>query len=972
MSDPVYPESLPLQVSACRLPGEPLPFAAATALAFRPFRVGDRWGGPWETWWFRLRAEVPSAWRGRPLVVRVDLADSQVGFGGEGLVWSASGEPLQGLSSRHTEVPVSDGQVDLFVEAAANPPGRPAPPAGVRAGPLQYTLTRADLAVRDEEQYGLWLDLVVAAELAEVVSPAAADRIRRAVADAQSAADPGAARRALASAMGGQACGRHRAVAVGHSHIDTAWLWPIRETVRKCARTYATAVSLMERSPDYRFACSCPQHLAWMQAVYPALFERIRTQVSAGRFEPVGAMWVEPDCNLPSGESLVRQMLYGRQYWRDELGVDVSELWLPDVFGYPANLPQLIEQAGLSAFVTQKLSWNDTNRFPYQSFLWEGIDGTRVFTHFPPADTYGAQVVPAELARLHDNVRTRDVLDTSLFLFGFGDGGGGPTEEMLERLRRLADAPELPRLSLGSVADFFCAVRSEPAFASLPVWRGELYFELHRGTYTSQARTKVANRRGELELRAAELWSVAAATDYPADELRSAWRDLLICQMHDILPGSAVEWVYQEAGAIQSRVREVAARLALAAQQRVADEAGTAGFAEPVVVFNAAPVARAEVADVDGRPVWVEVPALGWAVVDAARPGLPTHVQPVRLDGRRAENGLLSFSWDEEGLLTSVADLVTGRELLQPGRRGNQLQLLVDEPRQWDAWDVDREAFDQVTDVTAAESVDVTADAFQLQVQVDRTIGTSRVRQTYVLRAGSPRLDVRTWVDWRERHRLLKAAFPVDVHAAAARCEVQFGYVERPTHTNTSWDAAKFEICAHRWAELGEPGFGVALLNDGRYGYDVQRGALRLSLLRGPEWPDPTADLGEHEFVYSLLAHHGDLAEVVAEGWCLNVPLTFLPAGGPGLPGAARVVEVAAPGVFVEAVKQAEDGDGVVVRVYEAVGGRAHGTLRTSLPVTRAVPVNLMEEPVGDEVPLLDGAWPVELRPFRVASWRLR
>jgi alpha-mannosidase len=659
-------------------------------------------------------------------------------------------------------------------------------------------------------------------------------------------------------------------------------------------------------------------------------------------------------------------------------------------------------------FLTQKISWNQTNKFPHHTFWWEGIDGTRIFTHFPPADTYNGTLVASELAHAARNYQEKGIGTRSLLPFGHGDGGGGPTREMLERARRTSDLEGSPRVRVEHPDAFFHAAREE--YPDAPVWSGELYLELHRGTYTTQARTKAGNRRSEHLLREAELWAataaVAAGAPYPHDELDRLWKTVLLHQFHDILPGSSIAWVHQEAEATYARVRAELDAIVAAAAGAVTGAPGNV----PAVpwVLNTSPRSRTEVVTVpralagalgtdDRDPacgqrladgdvaVLVSVPASG-----AVRLAPAETTALVGVGSRWLDNGLVRVELDDDGLLTSVRDLVAGREVLAPGARGNLLQLHPDLPNHWDAWDIDRHYRRRHTDLVAADAVTVVeAGPLVGAIRVERSFGASTVVQTVRVTAGSRRVDVVTEIDWHEREKLLKVAFPLDVHADRTAAEIQFGHVQRATHTNTSWEAARFEVYAHRWVHVAEPGYGVAVVNDATYGHDSGRTTrdgggttttVRLSLVRAPRSPDPDADQGPHRMTYALVPG-ASVADAVAAGYALNLPLRVVPGGDGAAPAPLVAVDAAAGsdgsagGVTVEAVKLADDGSGdVVVRLYEALGGRAAARLRPSFAVAGAQVTDLLERPMDDgEVPLdADGGVPVALRPFQVLTLRLR
>ncbi|MFI7383848.1 alpha-mannosidase [Streptomyces sp. NPDC049813] len=995
-----YAERTPLSLSVWHAPGEPVPVAEALAGTYEPFETGTAWGKPWSTSWFRLTGQVPQEWAGRHVEVVVDpgFSGDGPGFQAEGLLYDAAGIPLKGIHprNRHLTVaaPAAGGEpVQLLLEAAANPAVlRDFEPttlgdvltAGDR--PI-YRFRSADLAVLDEDVWHLVLDVEVLAELMAELDPERAARhdILRALERMLDALDlhdvagtAAAARAELADVLARPAhTSAHRISAAGHAHIDSAWLWPLRETVRKASRTFANVTALARDYPELVFACSQAQQYAWVKEHQPHIWDRIKKAVADGNWAPVGSMWVESDANMPGGEALARQLVHGKRFFRDELGVETEEIWLPDSFGYTAAFPQLAKLAGARWFLTQKLSWNQTNKMPHHTFWWEGIDGTRVFTHFPPVDTYNAQFHARELAHAERNFAEKGGASRSLVPFGWGDGGGGPTREMLEKARRLRSLEGSPRVEIEKPSAFFRAAYEEYG-AKAPVWSGELYLEMHRATYTTQAKTKQGNRRSEHALREAELWCTTAALHdpsyaYPHDALDRLWKTVLLHQFHDILPGSSIAWVHREA-------RDTYARVLAELDGITADAVRRLGSGEPTVL-NSSPYPRSEVVAHDGEFVHVSVDALGTrGLADAAAgrlPGPGAHAAATReADAIVLANEHLTVTVDGDGLLSSVRDLGDGgREVLAPGTRGNLLQLHPDHPTQYDAWDLDAHYRHTRTDLTDAESVELVEDGpLRVAVRVTRAFGASRVTQEYRLAAGSRRLDVVTDIDWQESEKVLKAAFPLDVHAERSAAEIQFGHVHRPTHANTGWDAARYEICAHRWLRVAEESYGVALLNDSTYGHDVTRTpheaglgtTVRLTLLRAPHSPDPETDLGTHRFTYALLpgATTGD---AVAGGLALNLPLRVAAAGT-----VPPLVTVDDPAVTVESVKLAEDRSGdVVVRLYESRGGRATATLTASFPVAGADETDLLERPLRPADTSAAGL-ALSLRPFQILTLRLR
>ncbi|HWM58862.1 MAG TPA: glycoside hydrolase family 38 C-terminal domain-containing protein [Pseudonocardia sp.] len=974
----LYRERRPASVQAWVAPGEPVPFAEARGQRFTPFEIGSAWGRPWGTTWFRVNGEIPAGWTDpdtRPeLAVDLGFTAGQTGFQAEGLAYAADGTVLGGVAPRRRYVTLAAAPgagFEVYIEAASNPDigsgweFRPTPlgdPETAGADPL-YRLAGTDVALLDLPVWELLQDVWTLRGLLEQLP---ADLPRRAevlraleravdVVDPQQVAGTAPAGRAeLAAVLASPAyASAHRVYAVGHAHIDSAWLWPVRETARKVARTFANVVALQEAGEPLVFAASSAQQYAWLREHHPALFERVRAQVAAGRFVPVGGMWVESDTNMPGGEALARQFVAGKRFFIDELGVEPREVWLPDSFGYSAALPQIMAAAGCRWFLTQKISWNETNVMPHHTFDWEGIDGTRVFTHFPPVDTYNAELSGAELARAQRRFAEKGRANTSLVPFGWGDGGGGPTREMLAAAHRTRSLEGSPTVRIGTPAEFFGAAEAE--YPHPPVWSGELYLEFHRGTYTSQARTKRGNRRSEHLLREAELWATTATVrtgaDYPYRTLQRCWQTVLLQQFHDILPGTSIAWVHRQAE------REYA-RVASELEGVIADAlAALTGPGATELACNAGPY------PVDGAP------ALGGWPVGPPGPEPTTTRGP---EGVVLTNGSIRVVVDPRGLLTSIRDLTRQRELLTPEAPANLLQLFRDTPTQWDAWDLDEHYQRVGQDLVQLDALTIEPGP---TVRVVRTAGSSTITQLISLRPDTPVVDIVTEVDWAERQQLLKLAFPLDVHADRASSEIQFGHLHRPIHTNTSWDAARFETCAHRWVHVGEPDYGVAVANDATYGHDFRRSTrpgggttttVRLSLLRAPLFPDPTADQGRHRFAVALRAGAG-VADAVAEGYRLNLPLRRVRGDRPIAP----LFTVDNPAVVIEAVKPAEDGNGdVVVRLYEAHGTRAVARIEAGFAHTSVIETDLLERPLPEPVCLDDGT--LTLRPFQLVTLRWR
>ncbi|KOV61974.1 alpha-mannosidase [Streptomyces sp. MMG1121] len=987
----IYAASVPFEVAAWQAPGEPVPFEEAAAAPYTPFAPHTPWGPPWGTTWFRMRGRVPAAWAGERVESVIDLGfvGDWPGNQAEALVHRTDGTPLKAVNPLNQYVPVArpaaGGEtVEYLVEAASNPDvlangfAAPTPLGDVRTAgdrPL-YTFRRADLAVLDEQVFHLDLDVQVLRELMRELGEHdprrheithALDRVMDLLdLDDVSGSAP-AVRECLRPVLAKPAhASAHVLSGVGHAHIDSAWLWPIRETKRKTSRTFSNVTALADEYEEFVFACSQAQQYEWVRDNYPHVWERIEKSVQKGQWAPVGGMWVEADGNLPGGEALARQLVHGKRFFMDHFGIETKGVWLPDSFGYTAAYPQLAKLAGNDWFLTQKISWNQTNTFPHHTFWWEGIDGTRIFTHFPPIDTYNARFSGEEMSRAVRNYAEKGGATRSLAPFGWGDGGGGPTREIMERARRLKDLEGSAKVEIEHPDAFFAKARAE--YPNAPVWVGELYLELHRATYTTQARTKQGNRRSEHLLREAELWATTAALHapgyaYPHEKLDRLWKTVLLHQFHDILPGSSIAWVHREAEAEYARV---AAELTA-----LTGEAITALGAGAPRVFNTGPRDRAEVVRTpEGAPVYVRVPANGSAPLTPAEPP-----QAVTVGGHTLENGIVRVRMAEDGTLSSVFDLRSAREVL--AGPGNLLRLHTDLPNCWDAWDIDKHYRNRYTDLLEPDSVTVVEEGPLVgAIRVVRSFGKgSRITQTITVRAGSARVDFETDIDWHETEKILKAGFPVDLRAPHSCAEIQFGHVQRPTHTNTTWEAARFEVSGHRWVHIAEPGYGVAVINDSTYGHDVTRTVredggtttrVGLSLVRAPRVPDPEADQGRHRFTYALLPG-ASIEDAVAEGYALNLPLRVADSAGEPEP----VVSTEGAGVTVEAIKLADDGSGdVVVRLYESRGGRAGGVLRTGFPLAGAEVTDLLERPLAPAQ--TDGnAVPVTLRPFEVRTLRL-
>ncbi|XP_036125436.1 alpha-mannosidase 2C1 isoform X2 [Molossus molossus] len=880
----LYRDSCPVAGLSSFLTPERLPYQEAIQQDFCPAQVGDSFGPTWWTCWFRVELTIPEAWVGQEVHFRWESD-------GEGMVWR-DGEPVQGLTKEGEKTSyvlterLGEGDprsLTLYVEVACS--GLLGAGKGTMiAAPdpeKMFQVSRAELALFHQDVHKLLVDLELLLGMAKGLGEDNQRSFQALYTANQivNVCDPAQPEtflmaQDLASKFFGQRGGesQHTIHAMGHCHIDTAWLWPFKETVRKCARSWVTAVQLMERNPEFIFVCSQAQQLEWVKNQYPGLYSRLQEFACRGQFVPVGGTWVEMDGNLPSGEAMVRQFLQGQNFFLQEFGKMCSEFWLPDSFGYSAQLPQIMCNCGIRHFLTQKLSWNLVNSFPHHTFFWEGLDGSCVLAHFPPGDSYGMEGSVEEVLKTVAKNRDKGRTNHSAFLFGFGDGGGGPTQTMVDRLKRLCNTDGLPRVQLSSPGQLFSALESDSG--QLCTWVGELFLELHNGTYTTHAQIKKGNRECERILHDVELLSSLALVRsaqflYPAAQLQDLWRLLLLNQFHDVVTGSCIQLVAEEAMCHYEDIRSHGNTLLnTAAAALCAGEPGPEGL----LIVNTLPWKRTEVLALP-RPggthslALVTVPSMGYAPAPALTslqlllPQQPVFVVRETDGSVTLDNGIIRVKLDPTGRLTSLVLVASDREAIAEGAVGNQFVLFDDVPLYWDAWDVmdyhletRKPVLGQAGTLAVGTEGGVRGSAwFLLQISPN-----SRLSQEVVLDVGCPYVRFHTEVHWHEDHKFLKVEFPARVRSPQATYEVQFGHLQRPTHQNTSWDWARFEVWAHRWMDLSEHGFGLALLNDCKYGASVRGSVLSLSLLRAPKAPDATADMGRHEFTYALMPHKGE------------------------------------------------------------------------------------------------------------------
>lgn len=771
----------------------------------------------------------------------------------------------------------------------------------------------------------------------------------------------------------------------GHAHIDLAWLWPVAETRRKARRTWSSMLRLMDQYDDFTFNQSSAQAYSWILDDDPDLFKAIQQRVKDKRWEPTGGMWVEPDSQVSGGEAYVRQAFYGQRFFEQHFGIRNSIAWLPDVFGFSGAIPQILLGAGMENFFTIKVTWSEVNTFPYDLFLWEGIDGSRVLAHTfdNPGAGYNGNIEPLDTYGTWKHFVGKRWHDQTLLSFGWGDGGGGPSEQMLENYARIKDYPVLPTLEMGLVEEFFATLPTE----GIPTYVGELYLELHRATLTTQARTKKLMRQGEHRLFEAETFASLASLgrfDYPHDQLDRAWQDLLYNQFHDVLPGSSIHEVYEDTVPQLQAVVDTATSIRDTA---IGSHYGTGGGAFAItnpsldarnmtvlLPAGASVAAPSQTVD-DGVLVHLcgeQIGGLETRVIDVKGKAAGS-TEEVSVSGGRhghvLENDLVRVEIGADGTLTSVFDKRADRETLSD--RGNQLWAYMDRPRAWDAWDID-ETYETVgEEITAVDSIDVVEEGpFRAAVKVTRTWHNSTFEQTYRLTADSARVDIATHIDWHERLVLIRTKFPTTVHAHEATFETMYGVHRRATHRNTTWERARFEVSAHRFVDLSEPTYGVALMNNAKYGHSVHGNEIGMSLIRGPLHPDPFADEGEHDFTYAFFPHPGDWvdADVTAEARALNAPLIAVPVRSGAGSNAPFIVNDGVR-LGLGAFKKAHDRKGFAIRVYEEHGVRGETSLTFARKPKHVHATNLLEEDVDLDFTVDGNTIRFTARPFQIATF---
>ncbi len=959
--------------------------------------VGDSilFTGMDEHYWFRTKLHTPKADNGDYLVLRATTG-REGGWDAtnpQGLLY-LNGEMVQGLDTNHTEAYV-EGDTDYTVHNyfyLGTYPG----------GVIQYKM--ALYAVnRDVEK--LYYDIKVPYDACQMLDTSDGEYLRMmsVLVDAVRLVDfrkpysesfCSSVKNAIdfmEEEFYGKICSKESKPiihCIGHTHIDVEWKWARAQTREKIQRSFSTAKSFMDRYPEYKFMLSQPELYRYLKEEAPEKYAELKELVKEGRWEPEGAMYLEPDCNLVSGESFVRQLMFGKRFFRDEFGIDSRVLFLPDVFGYSAALPQILKKSGVDCFVTSKISWNDTNIMPMDMFYWEGIDGTELFTTFITTQdlggipgkggknrtTYNGILNASMVKGTWDRFAQKEYTDRVMMTYGFGDGGGGPTKDMLETQRRTARGiPTMPRTETGFLAEYLDMAKEQfdrtcERTNRTPKWVGELYLEFHRGTYTSIAKVKKDNRESEFLLGNVETLSVtdlAFGGTYDTEGLNKYWRKVLHNQFHDILPGSSIKEVYDGTDKDYSEIREYANAVINNKIDSLSSRINTEGGR---FVYNPTGFARYAVINKDGYCETDKlVPPFGWTVVKDETPQ-----NMVMVKGLHAANPFYELDLNENGEIVSLIDVEAGREVIKGN--ANVLKIFEDYPTKYDAWELEDYYKLKGYDIGGNVKITPVKDGTRAGFCIEREYMHSTIKQTIWLYSVSRRIDFVTDIDWHEHHQVLKTVFPFDLHATSATYDIQFGHVTRPTHQNTSWDKAKFETYAHKWVDMSENGYGVALLNNGKYGHGTEGSTLTLTLIKSATDPNPEADQGKHHFKYSLLPHIGDFREagVIEESYALNQPLyeKTLEKQTGELPERYSFISADKQSAVITAVKKAERDDGIIVRMYDSYDCRSNVTLTFPNNFKKAYLCDLMENEL-EEIPVKDGRIKIAMSNFEIVTIKL-
>lgn len=1029
----IYPERRPLdKLLVSTAATDRISWHEAQRLDYRPAKLGEQFGPLWATFWFQGEATLPDSWSNK----RVDLI--WVAHYCESTLW-LNGNATQALNlsfAERTEAPLTQHasageKIDFQLELACSTAYGEWPPEKPYKQLLPYVLDNAEVAVFDPLAWAIYIDYLVAQQLEAdlATTNSISDRAFSAellyelnrFANTYDAEDTETWRAAHAILLDllkhRNATHTHEISAVGEGHLDIAWCWPLAETWRKIIRTASNQVGLMDEYPEYRFVCSQACLYDELRKRLPELYGRVKAKVASKQWIPVGGTWVEPDCNMPAAESLVRQFLFGQRFFQQEFGFLASECWLQDSFGYCAQLPQIMRSAGIWRFVTQKLFRGHVQP-RHRLFSWEGLDGSRVIAHLPTTHTFSNQLTVGGINKAAREYTDNDRSARSLLSFGWGDGGGGPTRQMIEIVKTLKDVEGAPRVVMRNPSQFFELVEADLSKRPPVTISGELYFARHRGTYTSQSRTKKAMRQAERLLHEVEFLSAVSLKlglkNYPQDELNQLWKTVLLNQHHDILTGTSITLVHEEAVkqledvSAQCRqlradaldamtatadafvnLRSVSTTVVAHSERRAtaerssssADDSARGAAASTVtstsvkergpssLPVNTTVFARNEVARMpDGTMVMIEVPSYGVGKVVSLDDESTVTVRDS--NGRIVlENMYILAEFNSSGDLLRILDRVSNRDALSGP--GNRLQIYDDHPLDYDAWEIEHYHHETVKDCLPSHSYKIKQDRLCGEIEFERKIGVnSSLRQIVRLECQSRRLEFHCHVDWKEEHKILKVLFPAAILSGTATYDTQFGAVERPTHYNSPEDQTRFEVVGHKWADLSEHGFGLALLSDSKYGFSIYGNEMRISLLRASRSPDPTADLGQHEFAYAVMPHQKRWQDggVVAESFKFNRPIVW----------ATNVNEVAVDetisfagvddrNLVLDTIKKAEDSSRIILRLYECHGARGVARVRLNLPFTSARLSNILEDE-GNPVAVEEGLIIVPYQPFEIIT----
>ena len=980
----------------------------ASEKPFEPFPVTQLWNGNDAYAWFRAEFEVPEKMHGKNLALTLDTGNEGFDATNPQFLVFINGELIQGFDINHRLTPFAESACkdDKYTFDMQAYGGKSAHDSMV--GPARFVMSVAAVDIYAEK---LYYDINVPFQVAKLLDKEDKKRIdiESYLLNAINMLDfrqprSDAFADSVKKALGyleeefySKYCGDKSIVAscVGHTHIDVAWLWDLAQTRQKVQRSFSTVLKLMEQYPDYIFMSSQPQLYKYLKIERPELYKKVKDAIKSGRWEAEGAMWVEADCNISSGESLVRQIIHGKRFFREEFAVENKIVWLPDVFGYSDALPQIFKKSGIDYFMTTKISWNEYNKIPYDTFKWVGLDGSEVLTHFVTTEdfdrvkydhrtTYNGFLNVSQVKGAWERYQQKGLNSEVLISFGYGDGGGGPTREMLENHKRLKRGiPGCPSTKMTTALGFFESIDKRVGDSpKLPRWVGELYLEYHRGTLTTMARNKRYNRKSEFLYEEAEWLSAAASLTsgavYPKERIQNAWEIICLNQFHDIIPGSSIKKVYEDS---KEQYEEILAEGSAIKQNALNAISSKIGLDKSsVVVFNPAPFERRELVEFshEGKRYAFfaeKLPPKGYKAF--AVDEIQTETYVLRADKNLFENEMIKVTFDENADIVSIYDKASGREVIKDGRKANVLQAFEDKPYHYDAWDINIYYQDKMWEISDVQSVEVTECSPQrAAIKVIRKFLDSTITQVISIQAGSARIDFDTTIDWKERQVLLKALFPVDIHAEKATYDIQFGNVERPTHWNTSWDMAKFEVCGHKWADLSEGDYGVSLLNDCKYGYDIKEGEMRLTLLKSSISPNEDADREVHRFTYSLYPHSGSWrqADTVKMGYELNQPVTalVLPAQDGTLPKEMSFASVNRDNVVMEIVKQAEESEDIVLRVHECKNMRTNTEITFFKDIAEVAECDLEER--GDIAKLdpVKNKFGFEIKPYEIKTFRLK